>query len=353
MLKTQLIRSRNSSLVVVFECGADDENDDIVEEALSALAQCSSRWNSLTIVAQQLKRLPNIRGRVPLLEKLSVQEMLEEESDDGYDSDELSSRAIGHFAIAPRLRVVEMEIGAPFFELPWGGITHYESNGSWEDHTFALMRLRNVESCTLLFAHEFNGNERSTWGSRAVELGKLRKLDIDTERYNFGEPYWNWPNWLRVPALTSLTIGDSLLGGLAEVLQVSNCRLVELHVTGGAPTVEAIRPVFESVPDLVELGIDLSHSFVHPYGGELIALLTLKPRCSVVLAKLRTIAMDSPTVEMESAIRAMVSSRWGTTDPAVSRLQAVTITGCSVMGRRLTAKLEQLRGEGLSVSVRD
>ncbi|KAJ7045142.1 hypothetical protein C8F04DRAFT_525034 [Mycena alexandri] len=296
MLKAQLTRSGSYPLEVVFEYEVDGQNGYVVEKALKALAKCSSRWKSLSITAQQLKRLPNIRGRVPLLEKLSVVGMEEEETDDGYDSGS-SSRAIGHFAIAPRLRVVEMEMGEPFFDLPLVHLTHYESNGSWEDHIHALKALRNVKSCSLMFAHEFSGHDPFNWGSRTVELSELWKLDISMERYNFGEPYWTCPKWLRVPALTSLTIDDSLLGGLPELLQTSKCRLTALNVAGACPTVEATRPVFESTPDLVELCIDLHRSQIQPHVPELIALLTLKPHTRVVLPKLRKLEMFSPPIE--------------------------------------------------------
>ncbi|KAJ7447246.1 hypothetical protein FB451DRAFT_1054543 [Mycena latifolia] len=72
MLETQLVRSGNSPLDIIFDYERFDADTYVAEEALKALEKCCSRWRSLYITAEQLLRLHRIRGRLPLLEKVSV-----------------------------------------------------------------------------------------------------------------------------------------------------------------------------------------------------------------------------------------------------------------------------------------
>jgi hypothetical protein len=351
MLETQLARSGNSPLHIVVDYECYDEDDYALQEALKALAKHSSRWKTLCITAQMLKCLSSLRGRVPLLEKISVWGREEEGTDDGHSP----PRSIDHFAVAPRLCSVEVDDGFPYFDLPWKQLTRYEASGPWGGHLTAFMHLKNVESCIMTMPHEIDLEDPYAyhWGNRPpAVVPKLRQLDLTPERFVHGlEKYWVWPKWLRLPALTDLAIADGMLHDLPRLLQASQCRLQKLHITQGCPSVDALRRILESNPDISELLISLDNSyrsrsldFSHSKVPALISFLTLKSNHSDLLPKLETLVVQSSTSEHEEAIGAMIMSRWNTT-----RLRAV----CALdIGPALTSKLNALKSQGLCVSIR-
>ncbi|KAJ6541674.1 hypothetical protein B0H19DRAFT_321235 [Mycena capillaripes] len=346
MLETQLIRSGKSPLDVVVDFENYDSDDYVVREALKALARHSPRWKTLYITAQQLMSLSSLRGRVPLLEKVSVWGREDEGTDDGYSP----PRSIDHFTIAPRLRSVEVDAGFPFFDLPWGQLTRYEACGPWGGHISALMYLKNVESCSMMMADELDLEDPYSH-HRTVELPKLCQLDLSTERFIHGfEEFWAWPTWLRLPALTELAIPDGLLLDLPRLLQASKCSLNKLHITMGCPAVDALRPVLKSNPDITELLLSLdiygSHSrdFRQSKVPPLIAFLTLKTHQPDLLPNLESLIIQSPTSDHDEALVRMIASRWKTT--GLRSVRAVDITP------GLTFKLNILKSEGLSVSIR-
>ncbi|KAJ7145844.1 hypothetical protein C8R44DRAFT_3318 [Mycena epipterygia] len=352
MLETQLLRSGNFPLNIVFDYESDDSDDYVVEEALKATAKCSLRWKSLYITGEQLLRLPRIRGRVPLLEKVSVwgrgsDEQLE---DDGSD---MPAR-IDHLEIAPRLRDVEVDDGLPFFEFPWGQVTRYKALGPWEGHINSLIHLKNVESCSLMIAYEHEMEDPHRDQQRSRTLPRLRQLEICTERtYIPGGPggHWSCPSWLVVPALAELAIDGGLLYGLPRMLQVSKCTLTKLHLNSTCPDPESVRPVFESNPDITELLITLVDRFPSSHVGQFIRLLTCKPHQPTLLPKLDTLIVSYVSTSHEEALGDMLISRWRTTDTAASRLRSVRICSGSKFGATLTSRLDRLRSGGLSVLV--
>lgn len=345
MLETQILRSGSLPLDIVFDYETFDSDDFEAEEVLEALARCSSRWKSLYITGQMLARLPRIFGRVPLLEKLCVWGIEEEKTDDGNSP---PPDQINHFEIAPRLRNLELEECFPFFKLPWGQLTRYSAGGPWDAHISALARLKNVEFCSLMMAHE---HDMGASYNRTLELPKLRQLKLFAERYYSREDF-ECPPWLVLPALTDLAIDGAMVRGLPRLLQVSKCTLRKLHLTGGCPEPGSIRPVFQSNPDLTELLITLVDRFPSSNVAPVLSLLTLGPNKPTLLPKVENIIIHVASSREDSALADMIVSRWKTTDPAASRLRSVYISNeWAPLGAQLLSKLNQLRYDGLSVCI--
>ncbi|KAJ6479204.1 hypothetical protein C8R47DRAFT_1219133 [Mycena vitilis] len=350
MLETQLARARTSPLDIILDYERNDDSDDyVVREALKVLTTHSARWRTLYITGQQLVDLSSLRARVPLLERVVVWGRDDERSDDGQSP----PVSIDHFAIAPRLRSVETNDGCPFFTVPWGQLTHYAARGPWGGHISALMALKNVESCNLLLADELDLEDPFSH-TRTIEMPKLRRLDLTTERTTHGlEEYWVWPTWLRVPALTELAIADGMLQDLPKLLHASMCSLRKLHIIQGCPVADALRPILRSNPEISELLVSLggygsrSLDFSHSKVPAVTSLLTLKPRERDLLPNLETLVIhcyNGKDGKDDEAIYAMVASRWKIT--RLCSLRAVDI------GPTLTAKLQRLEREGLRLSVK-
>ncbi|KAJ7222863.1 hypothetical protein B0H12DRAFT_292912 [Mycena haematopus] len=351
MLEAQLTRSGTSPLDIVFDY--DPENDesgsDVAGDALNALARHSLRWKSLYITSSQFSSLSSVRGRLPLLEKLSVWGRDDEGTQDGNSPPPPAD----HFLFAPRLRSVEVDAGFPFFAVPWAQLTTYEALGPWGGHITALMHLKNAESCSFTIAHEADLHDPYTWGNRTVELPKLRRLEVTTERFFHGiEEYWVWPRWLRVPGLTELAIPDGLLYDLPRLQQASRFSLTKLHIIAGCPEAVALRPVLLSNPDISELTLCVggygsrSRDFTHSKVPALLDLLTLRPhRPYLLLPNLETLIVhDDHTDKHADAIGKMITSRWRTT-----RLRSVHAVD---IGPGLASRLNDLENEGLDVVIR-
>ncbi|KAJ7157293.1 hypothetical protein C8R46DRAFT_1114030 [Mycena filopes] len=349
MLETQLIRSANSLLNVFFDY-EHSHYDHTADKALKILAQHSPRWKTFYIVDTQLDRLPSVRGRVPLLEKVGVWG-----PEDGPGTDDGNSPPpgpIAHFAIAPRLRSAEVVHCYPSFSLPWAQLTRYESMGAWSVHLAFVRRLENAESCSLTIANDDYGDDDGYHDNRPVTLPKLRRLALSTERYIFGSPREEWicPKW-SLPGLIELSISDALLEGVPDMLRLSRCRLQKLRITAGCPSVAAILPLFDTNPSITELSITLDRSSAMAPDdiGRLIALITLDPHGRVVLPRLATLVVLRPYKDHEDVVARMITSRFRMTDPAVSRLRKVV---CWDIGAGLASRLNVLERQGLSVSVR-
>jgi hypothetical protein len=85
MLETQLARSDKATLEVIFDYEKlnDESDSDVPELALQTFAKHSARWKALYITGSQCVHLASVRGRLPLLEKLSVWGREEEGTEDG------------------------------------------------------------------------------------------------------------------------------------------------------------------------------------------------------------------------------------------------------------------------------
>ncbi|KAJ7045143.1 hypothetical protein C8F04DRAFT_989778 [Mycena alexandri] len=344
MLEAQLIRSGAHPLEIFFDY-EHSVYDSTADMALEALAKHSARWKTFYIVQTQLDRMRSVRGRVLLLEKVGVWGT---EEGPGTDDGNSPPPAIDHFAIAPRLRSAEVVMCYPGFKWPWTQLSRYESTALWQVHITALHRLTNVESCSLMMADEYDGGEIMPAyqpGSRILELPKLRQLELSTERSRAPQD-WTCPQWLRVPALTELSIPDVLLDGLPNMLRLSRCSLRKLHITAGCPSVAAILPVFQSNPEITELLITLDRDM-----SPLISLLTLVSNKPPFLPRLSTLIISSPynLKDNGDSVGQMITSRWRTANPAVSRLRSLI---CWEFGSYLAPTLNILEREGLSVSVR-
>ncbi|KAF8204234.1 hypothetical protein K438DRAFT_552223 [Mycena galopus ATCC 62051] len=116
MLEAQLARSAKTPLNIIFDYEAfnDPSDGDVVEDALNALMRHSSRWKSLYITESQIPRLVSVRGRLPLLEKLSVFGGEGEEDDDGNSPPPQAN----YFLPAPRLRNVAADNAFLAFDVP-------------------------------------------------------------------------------------------------------------------------------------------------------------------------------------------------------------------------------------------
>ncbi|KAK7063627.1 F-box domain-containing protein [Favolaschia claudopus] len=329
-----------------------EQDEYIAERALQALVQHSTRWKTLRITASQLMRLAGVRGRLPILETLSVysRDDSDEEADEDYYSCPPSSN---HFAIAPELRSLHVDnAGYPSLTLPWAQLTHYEALGTWAAHIDALQSLPNLESCSLVIADEVHFEDPFAYGIKpAVRLTKLRQLRIMTERFFHAiEEEWVWPRWLRLPALTELAIPDGLLHRLPDVQYAIHTHpsLRKLHIIAGCPEVAALRRVLRMNASITELLLTLdgygAHSRDYTYSKvpPLMEFLTLKPRQpDLFLPQLETLVIQSPTRDHEEMIGTMVASRWGTTP-----LRSVYAVDPGVV---LEAKLDSMKAEGLRV----
>ncbi|KAJ7222859.1 hypothetical protein B0H12DRAFT_1241005 [Mycena haematopus] len=334
----------------VFDCEPfnDKSCSDVAENVLNALGRHSLRWKSLYITASQCASLSSVRGRLPLLEKLSVWGRDDEGTQDGNSPPPPAD----HFFFAPRLRSLEVDAGFPFFAVPWAQLTRYEALGPWGGHITALARLKNAELCSFTIADEVDLEDPYTWGERTVELPKLRRLEVTTERFFHGiEEYWVWPRWLRVPGLTELAIPDGLLYDLPRLQQASRFSLTKLHIIMGCPEAEALRPVLLSNPDISELLLCLggagsqSRDFTHSKVPALLDLLTLAPHQPDLLPNLETLVVKSHTTdEYSDGIGKMIASRWRTT-----RLRSVHAVD---IGPGLVSRLNDLENEGLGVFIR-
>ncbi|KAJ7762321.1 hypothetical protein DFH07DRAFT_813913 [Mycena maculata] len=345
MLETQLLRSRTSPLDVVFDIdGWGDQY--VVQQALSALVKCSSRWKSLYIAGEQLARLPRIRGRVPILEKLCVWGVPDPQDEDYGNSP--PPDYMDHFEIAPRLRDLEVKECFPWFKVPWRQLARSRAGGHWDAHISALVQLKNVESCRFMLGHECDIHDPFTWGSKTHEIPTLRQLMLFCERRDSGE-YWTCPPWLTLPGLTDLSIDADMLRGLPRLLQASKFPLRRLHLTGSCPRdLDLVRPVFQSSPDLIELLINvIERCWLPPCLAPLFSLLTLQPGKSALLPKLEHIIVVALPSHQDDVLGDMIVSRCSTTGGA-SRLRSVTIHG-EGLGANLASKLDGLRSHGLSV----
>ncbi|KAJ7747203.1 hypothetical protein B0H14DRAFT_2477750 [Mycena olivaceomarginata] len=348
MLAAQLARSSNSLLEIIFdyETFNDKSGGDVAQEALQTLAQHSARWKILRITASQFMQLSSVRGRLPLLEHLSVWGRCEETDDDGSSP---PPPEISHFATAPRLRYVEVDDGFPAFDLPWAQLTRYEARGLWSDHISALMHLKNAELCSFIIAD--GPDLEDTSGSHIVELPKLRQLQVSTEKYHqVIEKDGVWSKCLRVPGLKELAISDGLLQDFPSLQQASRFSLTKLHIVSDRLVAKALRPVLEFNPEISELSVPMRNRLL---GRDLIALLTPDgdptPQRPGLLPKLETLVLRHSPRKYEEAIGNMIALRWSATP--LRSVHAVEMHGVEI-GPVLTDRLNRLEREGLNVFIR-
>ncbi|KAJ7842262.1 hypothetical protein B0H14DRAFT_2781441 [Mycena olivaceomarginata] len=308
-----------------YETFNDKSGGDVAQEALQTLAQHSARWKILRITASQFMQLSSVRGRLPLLEHLSVWGRCEETDDDGSSP---PPPEISHFATAPRLRYVEVDDG---------------------DHISALMHLKNAELCSFIIAD--GPDLEDTSGSHIVELPKLRQLQVSTEKYHqVIEKDGVWSKCLRVPGLKELAISDGLLQDLPSLQQASRFSLTKLHIVSDRLVAKALRPVLEFNPEISELSVPMRNRLL---GRDLIALLTPDgdptPQRPGLLPKLETLVLRHSPRNYEEAIGNMIALRWSATP--LRSVHAVEMHGVEI-GPVLTDRLNRLEREGLNVFIR-
>ncbi|KAJ7084738.1 hypothetical protein C8R43DRAFT_939611 [Mycena crocata] len=349
MLQTQLVRSGNAPLKIIFDYTEDDADDDVVREALNVITRYSSHWKSIYITAPQVHRLPSLRGKVPLLEKVSVFGW-EGEGSECSDYGDTPPPPPDIFRTAPRLWDVEVDEGMPFFGLPWKQLRRYKSCAPWEGHINSLRDLKSAETCSLTLAHEHSMREpyRGQWGTRTVELPKLRQLELSTERSQDLDPEdWECPQWLRLPALTDLAIDSPLLRGLPRLLQASGCSLKKLHLTSRCGEADSVRPILQANPEITELYIDLLRSPISPVSPtRLISMLAFQRGKPALLPNLETLIVSSLFDKYEDTFANMVVSRWKTAHPKFCSLHI-----SDPRSDRLHPKLNRLRSEGLAIYI--
>ncbi|KAJ7608713.1 hypothetical protein FB45DRAFT_379172 [Roridomyces roridus] len=349
MLEAQLERSGKSPLDIIFMC---EEDPYLAEEALKKLIQHSARWKPLVITARNISSLPRrIRKKLPLLQTLCVRGYDSEAEE--YDGESPPPDYLDHFGVAPRLRSLEVEF-PPRFKVPWGQLTRYEASGGWDDHISVLVKLKRLESCKLDMAHEAELSDPFTWGSKTIQLTRLRRLELSCERYNSGD-CWSCPAWLRLPALTGLSIQGPMFRGLAPLLQNSNCTLKKLHITGGAPEKDLALPVFESSAHIAELEISLLDRYPAENILPLLTLLSIEPDKPVLLPRLRNLIIVN-SQKNQYPIGKMLVSRWNTStrDSSVARLRSLRFVNgewAGPLSTVLSALFDKLRSKGVDVRI--
>ncbi|KAJ7508471.1 hypothetical protein B0H11DRAFT_1965208 [Mycena galericulata] len=348
MLETQLLRSSNFPLHIVFDyqtVGFETDNiDSVAKRALEALDKCSFRWKSLYITGEQLARLPSLSGRIPLLEKLCVWKWESDEYGDA-DSPPPGITTIDGFQTAPRLRDVEIDHGY-LIELPWGQLTRLKACAPWAWHVEALKRLSNVESCSLTATDGIGGPHQ--WQGSPVELPRLHQFKLNSYLSISADSNESFPQWLVLPALTELATHSACLRGLPDVLYVSKCTLKKLKLQAPDSQMDLVHSVLSSNPDITELLID--------FGGpsavnvkDMISLLTPDQSQPVLLPNIETFDFVWILYGHQNMLGDMLMSRWK--EPA-SRLRSVTIGGMVPdVTKYMSSVIEQLRSEGLSVYV--
>ncbi|KAJ7784805.1 hypothetical protein B0H14DRAFT_2958956 [Mycena olivaceomarginata] len=219
------------------------------QEALQTLAQHSARWKILRITASQFMQLSSVRGRLPLLEHLSVWGRCEETDDDG---------------------------SSP----PPPEISHFANRSPT-----AIRRSRR----------------RS--GSHIVELPKLRQLQVSTEKYH--QVIEKDGNWLSPTACCRNCPACSRRRGSASPNCISS-RTVWWRRHSPGPRIQSrdLRALGAHAQNRL-LGRDLI-ALLTPDGDP-------TPQRPGLLPKLETLVLRHSPRKYEEAIGNMIALRWSAT----------------------------------------
>ncbi|KAJ7464485.1 hypothetical protein FB451DRAFT_439970 [Mycena latifolia] len=245
-LQTQLPRSEELPLHVIFFCEDAENFTEREMELIDILAQYCARWETASIYGPEELYSAiehHLRRQLPLLRKLRLEMFFEDESS-----------SLNLFDDAPELQEVYVNTILWNFpialKVPWPQLLKYGGSNTWGGHLDALRSGLNLVECTL----EFWSN--STDVGTVIQLPHLLRLSLSEPAFLA---------CLDTPALLELHCDqDSDL--LALFFRRVPCKLQKLVLRdlNGDLEVSDLTAILDSVPTITYLGFPfLPVGFVH------------------------------------------------------------------------------------------
>ncbi|KZP08582.1 hypothetical protein FIBSPDRAFT_257437 [Athelia psychrophila] len=208
----QVWLSRSAQCPISIEIVADDDDGDLVEEALQIFIPHCTRWKTMT--AKTLCGDPEwwpVTGKLPLLESVT-----------------LSCAAGEAFAIAPRLRHLRLHIMEPLrfepLKIPWSQLAHLELHIFDHDGVFQVHEiLQQTSNIATLRIH--TSGPANHQASTILSCPSLSTLEIHSP----DQPSIKWfLDGLALPALRNLKLSQTWHSCITPFLARSACSLSSL-----------------------------------------------------------------------------------------------------------------------------
>lgn len=349
MLETWLLRSRDCLLSIQLSSSDSKAGHAI----LDLLTPHSIRWKNVdfNIPLGMFLRLVNVKGRLPILEKLVIRRACK---------DRQPMENIHAFEDAPLLRdlaIVNMFCFSSshfkFIKAPWSQLLRYEAaDSSVEDHLQTLALTLNLTECII-------SSEVNRFTDTHVSLLKLRKISW----IGAGLPSTN----LTTPGLEEVRMNctnkrqEDAMRRLTTFVGQSRCSLkvlrIDMPVTRSTNFVHLLR----LSPALINLHIRLTESSSNTIISSLQTPAGNLDACLVPNLTHLSVVLSTPPRQADSArggldyllLMDMVESRWRVVDGRpVSRLRMLQFDDKDFSAPpRPLRRLVGLRHEGLEVLV--
>ncbi|KAJ7209220.1 hypothetical protein GGX14DRAFT_632450, partial [Mycena pura] len=331
-LETQLARSSNFPLKVLFWSSLFGKTSSHAITLLQMLISRATRWTTASIVmnAGAFCHLAPLRGRIPRLHYLRISISEYEGSGSAESSDP--------FEIAPALREVVLEnlTGLPHpLVVPFGQLTYLKADD--EAPVAAILR------CTPGLEHaSFDFNEVFFSGP-PISLPRLRNLYISS---------LGFLSHLILPSLEELYMVDADPAPLLSLLR--RCLSIKLRTLRIAfCTPDRTSAILAACPTVKTLGIQI---VADDNGNKLVKNLAVRRQGSCMGPNVDsiTIGLDRSEIKQDAFVR-MVESRWRV--PAQGgpccRLRSIEllINDGMTLSTSTLERLDVLKREGLRVSV--
>ncbi|KAJ7918606.1 hypothetical protein B0H13DRAFT_1992179 [Mycena leptocephala] len=293
-LETQLKRSGNLSLHIMFTCRFPTLCTEQESGLLNILANHCARWEKVQIsgplALSSESGLACIRGNVPRLSKLQI--LFRPPPDE--------ERSLDVFELAPNLREASINmgyLGEPLdVMLPFSGLLQYAARNSWDKHLNVLRSASNLVECALEVVNI------SMPPAIMVALPRLLRLSLSKS---------NLLDCLDTPQLEELYC-SSVNNHLSSLFKRRQPLRLQKLVLFFPASVTDISTILESVPTITDIGVCVRAGSIDPIS----TLLTLRNEPTDIALALKSIIISCNEEHVlfqffnENLLVDMVISRW-------------------------------------------
>ncbi|KAJ7148395.1 hypothetical protein C8R43DRAFT_517838 [Mycena crocata] len=334
-LETQLQRSGNSPLNILFKCRFSFWDYTKHELAiLLILAKHCRQWEKVQMSCPVglYSHLTGIRGQLPLLRELNLQSDRYRAPDREEEEDEVLS--IDVFKFAPELERVSLNTGAGVtLVLPFSHLLQYVARSGWDTFCNALHSPSNLIECGL------NLVGTSVPPTTTIALPNLLRLSLSAS---------NLLEYLDTPNLQELYC-RSYLDHLSSLCARRLLRLQKLVLLSASIT--DVAGILEKVPTITEIGLSIKRDSIDP----LATVLTIRNestdlaptlQCITICSSKERAALFSTHSSASPLVIDMVESRW-----RGGQSRSITYPDPAEWMWGVDERLEPFQAEGLKVRV--
>lgn len=344
LLQTILARAKLCSLRIEFVL--DAHTSDVAKELLRSLVRVSSQWRDvrLEMHSKFFQRLAAVKGRLPLLESIHVeQNSNNSETRGGIVATPLNKL----FQTAPSLRSLTCigfkNTGA--LQLPWAQLNHYRNNEPMLEFE-SIDVLEQMPNLCSLWIEEANLDASEE--TEGPELPYLRKLTCQDG---------GLLPFLTAPSLEEVSLGSHYdIGELVDFIERSSCNLTTLSFTASSQEEYYHHPVgpalsiffLKAVPGLTTL------SLCNKYLDVFLSPLIDDPSSHLLPKLLTLIFSDNIAMQSADTVVKTINSRWkshNVQSGVVARLRKVRFNPQNIMSPSHVKIFKTLRKEGLDITI--